>query len=89
MGNNREIIQTMIEQDEDKDGEYYVENEKFERIELETVKNGYKLRDGVPFVDIIRNLSLVKSMELREDDIFSIGYPKSGKNFYQIINKRE
>lgn len=70
-----------MSQEDDNDFENYVELEEFERLELKSVKNGFKLRDGVPFIDIVRNLSLVKNMEIREDDIFSIGYPKSGKRY--------
>lgn len=67
-----------IKQDSDSDSDYYVKMEKFDRIELKTVKNGYKIRDGVPLMELVRNLSLVKTMEIRDDDVFSIGYPKSG-----------
>lgn len=67
----------------DEKSEYYVREEDFEHAELSTVKNGYKKRDGVHLPSGIRNLSLVKNMEVREDDVFSIGFPKSG---YFIIH---
>lgn len=69
---------SIIQKETDKNGEYFVEYEDFDRLNLKTVKDGFKLRDGVPLSDLIRNMSHVKKMELRNDDVFSIGYPKSG-----------
>ena len=81
----RKNIRAMIDQELDKDCEYYVEPEEFDRIELKSIKNGYKIRDGIPLTDMIRNLNLVKNMELRDDDVFSIGYPKSGSKFFKYL----
>lgn len=74
----KEQYKVLLEQDADKNSEYYVELEEFERVNPKAVKNGYKRRDGVNLPELVRNLSLVKNMEIRPDDVFSIGFPKSG-----------
>lgn len=75
----KEIYKQTVIQEMDKNSGYYVELEEFERVNPKAVKNGYKRRDGVNLPDIIRNLSLVKNLELRDGDVFSIGFPKSGR----------
>jgi hypothetical protein len=57
---------------------YYVEEEEFEWEPVEGTKNGLKKRDGIYFPMFIKNLSLIKDIEIRPDDIFVISYPKSG-----------
>ena len=41
-------------------------------------KNGLKIANGSYLPMYVRNLSIIKSMELRDTDTFVIGYPKSG-----------
>ena len=55
-----------------------VEIEKFDSEEVPCLKNGLKKSNGNYLPNYIRNLSIIKTMELRNDDTFVIGYPKSG-----------
>lgn len=65
-------------QEEDKNSEYYVPLEEFKIVPMKNINNGYKLRDGIHLPMYIRNLSFVKTQEIRSDDVFVIGFPKSG-----------
>ncbi len=63
----------------DPTSEYYVEDENLEVVPVKGTKFGLKHKNGVNMPMFIRNLSVTKSMQLKPDDTFVIGYPKSGK----------
>jgi hypothetical protein len=67
-----------MEGSSDKLSKYYVEEENLEWDPVVGTKNGLKKRDGIYFPMYIKNLSLIKRIQVRPDDIFVISYPKSG-----------
>ena len=81
-----ELSKEVVE-DKEKD-EVSKENEIDKEILIESVKgtqNGMKLVNGVYFPLYVENLNLIKSMKVRSDDIFIIGYPKSGMKWTQEL----
>ena len=63
---------------------YYVEDMNYEIAPLKGVKKGLKKVDNMYLPTLIKNISLVKSMTIREDDTFVSGYPRSGKRVKKI-----
>jgi hypothetical protein len=61
---------TLIRLSKDPRSKYYVEPEHFEQVYLPHVTKGYKLRDGILFSNAVQNLSIVKNIKIRLDDIF-------------------
>ena len=56
-----------------------IEEDKFEKEDIPCLKLGLKKKDGCYFPNYVRNLSVIRSLELRKSDTFVIGYPKSGE----------
>jgi hypothetical protein len=67
----------------DKNSAYYVEDENYEIEQIKGFKNGLKKHEGTYLSIIIRNVSLLKNIKLRENDTFVIGYPKSGTTYIE------
>ena len=63
----------------DPNSPYYVEKEEFEHVAVPGMKHGCKRRDGIRLPNFVVNLSLVKNMQLRHDDVFVIGFMKTGR----------
>ena len=61
------------------------ENFETETVSVSSFKYDLKKRDGRYLPKYIRNLSLIKSLEIRSDDAFIIGYPKSGRKSRYLI----
>lgn len=61
-----------------KKSKYYVEDENLEVVPIKGVQKGLKKVDDIYVPTLIKNVSLAKTMPLREDDTFVIGYPRSG-----------
>ena len=61
-----------------KSSKYYVEEENFELELIEGTKNGLKKLKNTYFPMWVRNISIIKSIEIKPDDTFVITYPKSG-----------
>lgn len=60
--------------------EFTVPEEEFERVPVNGLKHGLKKRNNMYLPQIVRNVSAVQNAKIREDDLFVIGFPKSGKN---------
>lgn len=72
----------------DPNSQYYVPKEDFEFIPVKGTKAGVKSRNGHLVPILCRNLSVVKNMEVREDDTFVITFPKSGNKIIHITYHR-
>lgn len=59
--------------------EFYVKPQMFETEQLKGYKNPTKKADGIFIANSTINLSNLKTMSLRGDDVLLIGFPKSGK----------
>ena len=62
----------------DETSEYYVKREDFEYEQLHGYKDPTKKVNGLYIANAIINLSNLKTMTIRNDDVFLVGYPKSG-----------
>lgn len=58
--------------------DFYVEEEHFEIVPVVGYVKGFKRRDGILFSGLVNNLSVSKEINVRDDDTFVIGIPKSG-----------
>ena len=63
---------------EDPNSEFYVPRGKHEIVQVNGFRHGLQLIDGIHMPHLYRNRSVVKNMDVREDDTFVISYPKSG-----------
>jgi hypothetical protein len=52
------------------------------------MRHGLKKVDDMLMPLLIKNLDVVKTINVRADDTFVIGYPKSGKRFTLGISNR-
>lgn len=62
-----------------------IEEDKFQNEKIPGFELGLNKKDGCYFPNYVRNLSLVKTLELRKDDTFVIGYPKSGTTWVEEL----
>jgi hypothetical protein len=63
----------------DPTSKYYVEDLNYPIVEVPGITDGYRLIDNEVIVPkFVKNLELTKTMQLRPDDTFIIGFPKSG-----------
>jgi hypothetical protein len=59
----------VINMSKDPKSKYYVESEEFEQVYFPHVTKGYKRRDGILFSNAVCNLSIVKNIQVRHDDV--------------------
>ena len=67
----------------DSSSKYYVEDKNYPIYE-NNLGNKVKLHDGICYPIFIRNLDCSKNIELRPDDTFVIGFPKSGTTWVEV-----
>lgn len=63
----------------DPNWEFYVPKEEMENVDIKGYKFGLRRLNGRLLPQLCKNMSVVKSMEVKEDDTFVVTYPKSGK----------
>ena len=63
---------------DDPNSEFFVPREKNVIVPVKGHRHGLQLIDGILLPHLFRNQSIVKNMEVREDDTFVVSYPKSG-----------
>lgn len=80
-----EEMRIVIKGFDDPTSPFYVEPEDFEKVSIDGLKYGLKIRDGILLPNFVRNLSMIKSLELRGDDTFILGFMKSGIHFRKQI----
>lgn len=62
-----------------------IEEEEFQNEKIDGLRLGLKVKDGCYLPNYVRNLSIIKSLELKKDDTFVIGYPKSGTTWVEEL----
>ena len=75
---NSYFISNILKQINDETSEYYVKQEVFEYEQLHGYKDPTKKVNELYIANAIINLSNLKTMTIRNDDVFLVGYPKSG-----------
>jgi hypothetical protein len=71
---------------DDKSSKYYVEDLNYPIVDIPEITDGYKFIDNSVIVPkFVKNLEITKSMSLRSDDTFIIGFPKSGTTWIEEI----
>jgi hypothetical protein len=71
---------------EDKTSKYYVEDLNYQLVEQPEITDGYRFIDNSFTVPkFVKNLEITKKMQLRSDDTFVIGFPKSGTTWIEEI----
>ena len=63
-----------------------IEEEEFKTEKINGLRLGLKVKDDCYLPNYVRNLSIVKTLDLRSDDTFVIGYPKSGIQIITLFN---
>lgn len=74
-----------LKYENDKTSDYYLEKQEFEWEPVEGTKHGLKKVNNTYLPMLVKNLDSVKKLEIREDDTFVIGYPKSGTTWVEEI----
>lgn len=64
---------------DDPSWEFYVPREEAEVVPVKGFPHGLKRINGHLLPQLCRNVSIFKSLEVRENDTFVVTYPKSGK----------
>jgi hypothetical protein len=59
---------------------YYVDDANYPIVPIKGFKKGLKKLDNMHLPILIKNISHVKTMTLRDTDCFVNGYPRSGKS---------
>lgn len=67
----------------DPNWEFYVPRENHEKVPIKGTKNGLQRINGLFLPQLCRNLSVIKNIDVREDDTFVVTYPKSGTKNYK------
>lgn len=73
-----EVVKQVLEWQKDPNSEFYVKPDEFEREPVKGFEHPVKKKDGVFLQEDLVSVSLLKEFQLRSDDIFIIGFPKSG-----------
>lgn len=84
-----EVLKNIYENIEiinDETSDFYVRPDVFEAVQQKGFKVPIRNFDGVYTSNSIVNLSNLKKMKLRSDDVLLTGYPKSGKLFFISIS---
>nr|QNH68006.1 sulfotransferase-like protein 3 [Brachionus rotundiformis] len=69
----------------DKTSEFYIEEEEFAKELIEGNQFESKKFENILLPPLVRNLSSIKNFELRPNDTFVVGYPKSGTTWVEEI----
>jgi hypothetical protein len=63
---------------QDPSSPYFVNEENLEIVPVQGMSKGLKRVDDIYLPTLVKNLSLAKTIQVRNQDTFVIGYPKSG-----------
>ncbi len=74
-----EAIKMVWDWEKDPTNEFYVEPVEYEREPVNGFKYPMKKVDGIYVFNDVINVGCLKSLKIRSDDAFIIGFPKSGK----------
>ena len=73
-----EALKMIIEWEKEPGNEFYIEPENFETENLKGFEVPIKKKDSIILLNDLINFSMLKTFKPRKDDIFVIGFPKSG-----------
>lgn len=82
-------IKAMMQAMNDKNSPFYVQPEQFEMVPVKGIEKGLKCRNGQYLPFLVRNLSVTKNMDVREDDTFVVTFPKSGNCCLGVYKKQK
>jgi hypothetical protein len=63
-------LASLIKAGQDPTSKYYIEPEHFDRVSFPHLKNGFIRRDGVNLPSMFKNLTIIKNIAVRPDDVF-------------------
>lgn len=75
MGN---FLQIGLHLESNKFSPFYVRPENFENVPIEGFQNGLKRREGVLLPTYVRNIDIVRKLNIKKNDAIVVGFPKSG-----------
>ena len=78
-----DAVKLIMEWQKDPKSELYIKPDEFETVNIAGFNDPLYTYDGTLLLKDITNISGLKNLELRNDDTFIIGFPKSG--IYKLL----
>lgn len=80
-----DAVKLVLEWQKDPNSEFYIKPDDFEIENIKGFNGPINKYDGILLMNEVVNISKLKNFKLRNDDIFVIGFPKSGNLTFRII----
>ena len=78
-----EAVKLVTDWQKDPTSELYIKPDEFEKVKINGFKDPVNTYDGILLSNEVINISELKDLELRKEDTFIIGFPKSG--MYKLL----
>lgn len=73
-----DAVKLIAEWQKDPTNDFYIKPDEFETVTIPGFNGPLKIYDGILLFNEVINISELKNLNLRSEDTFIIGFPKSG-----------